>query len=219
MDKIVMKAQRRDPSRKQAKVLRRDGQLLGVIYGRNVESTPIMMDMREASQLLKSVSSSSLLTIEVDGQEYTTLIRERQRDFIRGDYMHVDFLAVSLTERVAAMVNLHFEGEAPAIESVGGLLITGIDQVEVESLPQDLPESIVVDLSVLENIGDGIFVRDLQLAGDIEILSEPEEMIAIISAPALEEEEEEEEELDEVEGGEPEVIEKGKKDEDEEDED
>jgi large subunit ribosomal protein L25 len=180
-----------------------------------------MMDMREASQLLRTVSSSSLLTIDVDGKEYTTLIRERQRDFIRGDYIHVDFLAVSLTEKVAAMVNLHFEGEAPAVESVGGLLIIGIDQVEVESLPQDLPESIVVDLSILENIGDGIFVRDLELAGDIEILSEPEEMIAVISAPALEEEEEEVEgeELLEGEGGEPEVIEKGKKDEDEEDED
>jgi large subunit ribosomal protein L25 len=130
----------------------------------------------------------------------------------------MDFLAVSLKEKVRTLVNVFVEGVAPAIQAMGAVIVTGADQIEVEALPQELPESFVVDVSVLESIGDGIYVRDLVMPEGVECLSEPEEMLVVATAPVLEEEEEEEVEEEELdEDVEPEVIEKGKKEEEQED--
>lgn len=209
MDNVVLKASRREVFGKNVKNLRREGKLPAVLYGKGIESVPILLDLKDASKVLRGISSSSLLTVDVDGEQHPTLVRERQRDFIKGDLLHVDFQVVSLTETVRAAVNVILEGEAPAVKNFGGLLVTGLDQVEVESLPQELPERVLVDVSALENIGDSLYVRDLVLPPDVEMLSDLDELVVVVTAPAMVEEEEVEEEavLDEAE---PEVIEKGK---------
>ncbi|MDH3943488.1 MAG: 50S ribosomal protein L25 [Anaerolineae bacterium] len=197
MDKVVIPANKRGIKGKKVKLLRAEGKLPGVIYGSKMEPLPISLDLKEATKTLRATSSSSLLYIDVDGEEYTTLVRERQRDFIRGTYLHIDFLAVSLTEKVRAMVNISIEGDAPALETYDSLLTTGVDQLDVESLPQDLPEKISVDVSGLEEIGDGIYVRDLEIPDNIDVFTDGEELVVVISAVVLIEEEVEEEELDE----------------------
>lgn len=191
MDKIVLNAERREVIGKKVKLLRIEGKLPGVIYGKSTESIPIILDLKEATKILKATSSSSLLTINIDGEEFSTLVRERQRDFIRGNYLHVDFLSVSLTEKVRAKVNIVAEGEAPALNDIETLLTSGLDQIEVESLPQDLPEKFTVDLSSLEEVGDGIYVRDLEIPPNVELLADPDEMIVVITLQIIVEEEEE----------------------------
>lgn len=191
MDKIVLNAERREVIGKKVKLLRNEGKLPGIIYGKSTESIPIILDLKEATKILKATSSSSLLTINIDGEEFSTLVRERQRDFIRGNYLHVDFLSVSLTEKVRAKVNIVAEGEAPALNDIETLLTSGLDQIEVESLPQDLPEKFTVDLSSLEEVGDGIYVRDLEIPPNVELLADPDEMIVVITLQIIVEEEEE----------------------------
>ena len=191
MDKIVINAERRNVLGKKVKLLRNKGKLPGVIYGKSTEAIPILLNLKEATKILQATSSSSLLTIEVDGKEYSTLVRERQRDFIRGNYLHVDFLAVSLTEKVRAKVTIVTEGEAPALNNFESLLTSGLDQIEVESLPQDLPEKFVVDLNSLEEIGDGVYVRDLEIPPNVELLEDLDEMIRVITLQIIVEEEEE----------------------------
>ena len=191
MDKIVLNAERREVIGKKVKLLRNEGKLPGIIYGKSTESIPIILDLKEATKILKATSSSSLLTINIDGEEFSTLVRERQRDFIRGNYLHVDFLSVSLTEKVRAKVNIVVEGEAPALINIETLLTSGLDQIEVESLPQDLPEKFTVDLSSLEEVGDGIYVRDLEIPPNVELLADPDEMIVVITLQIIVEEEEE----------------------------
>jgi len=191
MDKVVLNAEHRVVRGKKVKLLRNEGKLPGIIYGKSTESIPIMLNLKEATKILKATSSSSLLTIEIDGEEYSTLVRERQRDFIRGNFLHVDFLAVSLTEKVRARVNIVTEGEAPALINFEALLTSGLDQIEVESLPQDLPEKFTIDLSALEEIGDGVYVRDLEIPPNVELLVDPDEMIVVISLQIIVEEEEE----------------------------
>ena len=191
MDKIVLNAERREVIGKKVKLLRNEGKLPGIIYGKSTESIPIILDLKEATKILKATSSSSLLTINIDGEEFSTLVRERQRDFIRGNYLHVDFLSVSLTEKVRAKVNIVAEGEAPALNDIETLLTSGLDQIEVESLPQDLPEKFTVDLSSLEKVGDGIYVRDLEIPPNVELLADPDEMIVVITLQIIVEEEEE----------------------------
>lgn len=207
MEERVLSAEVRTVIGKQVKALRRQGSLPAVIYGHNLEPVPITLDAKEASRFLAGTTSSQLLTINVGGVIHSTLVREKQRHPVRGNLIHVDFLAVSMTEKLRAMVIIDTDGEAPAVRDFDGYIVSGVEEIEVECLPQDLPERIVVDLSSLGAIGDAIFVRDLQLPAAVEILTDPNEMIVLVTAPSVEVEEEE------LVSAEPEVIEKGKKEE------
>ena len=84
MDKVVLKATKRDVTGKQVNALRRSGKLPAVIYGRHTEPISIALDMHTASMVLAKVGSSRLLTVDVDGKEYPALVRERQRDYLKG---------------------------------------------------------------------------------------------------------------------------------------
>ncbi|HMA08815.1 MAG TPA: 50S ribosomal protein L25, partial [Ramlibacter sp.] len=110
MDKVVLKATKRDVLGKQVKALRRSGKLPAVIYGRRTEPVNIALDAHDAGRLLAKVGSSSLISIELDGKEYPALVRERQRDYIKDRLLHVDFLAVSLTEKLRAEVRIELTG-------------------------------------------------------------------------------------------------------------
>jgi large subunit ribosomal protein L25 len=170
--------------------------------------------MREATRVLGSTGSSTLVTLNLGGKEHNVLVRERQRDVMTREYLHVDFQAISMTETVRTSVAIELnEEDAPAVKVYGAIINTGLDMLEIECLPQDLLDRIVVDLSGLKNIGDHILVRDLKLPEGIEVLDDPESLIAVASAPMAEEVEEVEEEVEE--GAEPEVIEKGKGEEEE----
>jgi large subunit ribosomal protein L25 len=114
-----------------------------------------------------------------------------------------------------AHVYLEIIGTAPAIKDFSGILVTGGDEVEVECLPQDLPERIQVDISGLTNIGDGIYIRNLAIPEGVRVLDDPDTMVALVTAQAAAEEEVAPV-VEEVSAEEPEVIEHGKKEEEEE---
>jgi len=219
MEEVVLKANTRTVIRKRIKALRREGLLPAVVYGRGIESIAISMDAHKTNRTLAGVSSSQLITVDVDGGEHKVLVKEKQRDPVTGIVLHIDFLEVSMTEKLRTAVGIELVGEAPAINELGGVLQTGLEELMVECFPGDLPERISIDISGLVEIGDALYVRDVEAVDKVEILTEDEEMLVLINAPAaIEEEEEEEEEILEDEDAEPEVIERGKKEEDEEEE-
>lgn len=184
MDQIKLEATKRNRIGKQVKQVRREGKLPAILYGKTVKQPiPITLDGLETAKVLRHASSSSLIVINVDGEEHTTLVRDFQVDPLRGDLQHVDFLVVSLTETVRANVSISLDGEAPVVESEGGLLVTAAENVEVESLPQDLPQRLHLDVSVLENFGDALYVRDLVVPANVTILSDPDELLVVATAP------------------------------------
>ena len=209
MEQTVLKAIKRDVLGKQVKAYRREGRLPAIVYGRGIDPIPVTLDYREAIHILPTLTSSQLVVVEVDGNQHMALVREKQRHPVSGALLHVDFQRVSMTERLRAYVMLELVGEAPAVKNLNGVLVSGQESVEVECLPSDLPEKITVDLSGLENIGDSIHIRDLTLPPEIEILSDPGDMIVIVTYQAVEEAVEEEV----VSVEEPAVIERGKKEE------
>jgi large subunit ribosomal protein L25 len=214
MEKIVLKATRRTITGKKVGAMRREGKLPGVMYGHNVEPLPITLDLREASRILAGVTSSRILTLDVDGEEFSTLVREKQRDTIKSRFIHIDFQAVSLTEKISAMVGISIVGSSPAVKLYNGMVEVELNEVEVECLPQYLPEKIVVDISNLVKIGDNVHVKDLKLAEEVKILEDPDQIIIAITSMGVEEEVEEV--VAEVAtSAEPEVIERGKKEEEE----
>jgi large subunit ribosomal protein L25 len=217
MEKVVLKATPRTATGRQVRALRRSGMLPAVIYGHNVEPISISLEGRDAGRVLGRLSSSSLITIDLEGKEYPTLVREKQQNYIKRTIIHVDFMVVSLTEKIHANVGILLTGNSPAVKDFNAMLINGLSELEVEAFPQDLPESILVDISTLVKIGDGIHVRDIVLSDKVQILNTPDEMIILATAPAKEEVEEvvtpEEAVVEET--TEPEIIEKGKKEEEE----
>ncbi len=213
MSKILLNAVPRTIIGKQVNQLRREGKLPAIIYGHKVDPKPITLDLREATKVLSTTTSSSLITVVLEGKEYPSLVREKQINFILGTLKHIDFLTVSLTEKIRASVSVVFEGEASVVKEFNAILSTGLSQIEIEAYPQDLPETFIVDVSVLKQLGDSILVKDLAVPQNVEVLSDPEEMILFASSQKSDVEAEE---LEEGLGGagEPEVIEKGKKEED-----
>jgi len=189
MEKVVLKATKRDVVGKQVRAMRRAGQLPAVIYGRHNEPIIITLDAHTAALTLGKLTSSSLVTIDVDGTEYASLVREKQRDYIKNRLLHVDFLAVSLDEKLRATVSIHFIGLSLAVKDYSAVLIHNLEELEVEALPGDLPERIDVDISVLSRIGDGIRVRDVIVPDTIRVLDNPDTMVVVATAPKVEEEE------------------------------
>src|SRR5512134_74231 len=188
MEKVVLKAERRDVIGKQVKAMRRAGKLPAVIYGRHTEPNNVSLDAHNASLVLGRLTSSSLVTIAVDGQEYPALVREKQRDYIKNRLLHVDFLAVSLTENIRATVSVNFVGVSMAVKDFNAVLVTNLQSLEVECLPTDLPERIDVDISVLARPGDGIRVKDVKVSDKVRLLDDPETMVAVATFAKVEEE-------------------------------
>ncbi|MDD5468287.1 MAG: 50S ribosomal protein L25 [Anaerolineales bacterium] len=211
MEEVVIEAQKREITGKQVRALRRENKLPAVIYGHRLSPIVISLNARDASRILSGMTSSQLITVQVEGDSHVTLVREKQRHPVTGHLLHVDFLAVSMTEKLKVNVPIEFRGEAPAVKDFGGILVPGVEGLEIESLPQDLPERLVIDVSVLKQIGDALHVRDIPVSDKIQVLTAMDEVVAIVTAPAAEEEVAPAVEV--VAGEEPEVIEKGKKEE------
>lgn len=217
-EQIVIEAEKRAVIGKQVKALRRAGKMPAVVYGKHTAPISIMMDAREANRILARVGSSHLLTVKVGkDEEHTVLVRDRQRDFIRGGLIHVDFLAVSMTETLRTAVRLELFGTSPAVTDFGAILVTGVSDVEIECLPKDLPDVIRVDVSGLDKIGSSIQVQHLTIPPNVTLLSNVHEMVVQVISPMGEEVAEVAAE-EAVAALEPEVLEKGKKEEGEEEE-
>ncbi|MHB0988157.1 MAG: 50S ribosomal protein L25 [Bellilinea sp.] len=212
MEKVLIEATRRTVTGKQVGALRRSGKLPGVMYGHNFEPVAIEMDFRSASRILKKASQSQIVTIVLDGKELATLVRERQMDYIRNEFLHVDFQVVSLTEKIRTKVSIELVGVSPAVKDFNGVVVHEMTEIEVEGLPQDLPEKYSLDISGLTSLGQSILVSALKVSDKIEILHDLNDVVVVITGGAGEEVEEV------VEGVvEPEVIERGKKEEEVED--
>lgn len=196
-EKVELKAQRRTVLGRQVKQLRREGWVPGVMYGHDFDSVSLQFEEHSLGRLLSHVSGSQLVSIKVAGQKdpEMALVRDIQRDVIKGTILHVDLYRVQMTERLTAEIPLMIVGESPVIRQHEGILLQGISAIEVECLPGDLVDEIAVDLSDLEEIGEGVYVRDLAIPSGIEVLTDTDEMIVRIVP--LEEEEVIEEMLEE----------------------
>lgn len=214
MEKMLINAEKRTVFGKKVGALRRQGLVPGVIYGHHAEPLSIQVNARELARFLTKITSSSIVSVSVDGKAHPALVRELQRNYIRNEVIHIDFQEVSLKEKIRTRIMITLSGVAPAVKNFGGIVLHEREWVEVEALPTDLPERITVDISGLENIGDAIRVSSLNLPDSITIHAEPEDVIVSISGVSASAEVEEEEETA-VDEAEPEVVEKGKKTEEE----
>jgi len=188
------------------KQLRQTGIVPLVLYGKKKQSQSLQTDSQSFSKLLHEHGTTSLLTLEgADAANVKVLIREPQFDPVTHQILHADLYAVDLTEKITATVPLVFEGEAPAVEQLGGTLIESKAEVEVECLPQDIPHELVIDISKLATFEDVLHISDITAPAGVIVLDDAEEAIASVAEPRSEEElaaldEAVEEDVDTVEG-------------------
>ncbi len=207
VNNFVVKAEPRTLIGKQVKAQRRVGKLPIVLYGRHLNPTMAWMDLHSANMSMDHLPHSALVTIELSGEKHLALVREKQRNFLTGGLLHVDFLVVSATETLRTKVTIDVKGLSPAVKNFNGILVTNLDELEVEALPANLPEKIVVDVSGLATIGSSIHVKDLVLPEGVKALDDENEIVVVVTAPEAEEKD------PAAAAAEPSIVEKKKKEE------
>ena len=221
MEQLELAAEKRVVKGKQVKQLRNADVIPGVVYGHEIGSIAIQIPEKQLRMVLTIAGTNRLIALNIQGEKDPTLVlaREVQRDSLRGDFLHVDFQAVVMTEKIGTSVRLNFINQSPAVVDGSGMLLSNLDTIDVECLPTDLISAIDVDLSPLVAVDDIIYVKDLIVPSTTTVLSNPDEMVVRIShlIEIVEEEEEKEviEEEEAPETGEVEVIRKGKAEEEE----
>lgn len=168
--------------------LRRRGLLPAVLYGKNLKALNLTLSERDFEHLFKQAGRSTILGLRVNGGLHAVLIKDVALDPRSERPLHVDFYQVKMDEKIRTAVPLHLEGVAPAVRNLGGILVVNKNEVEVECLPKDLPHAIVADLNQLETLEAALHVRDLIAPGRVKILDPGEEVVAVVTAPAVEEE-------------------------------
>jgi large subunit ribosomal protein L25 len=181
--------------------LRRQGLVPGIVYGGpDGECTPFKVDTRVLRQVL--VDGSALIDLKVDGGRVRpVIVKDQQLDPVRDQLLHIDLLEVRLDEKIQAPVVVHVEGveESPGVKE-GGVLEQVTHQLNIEALPTDIPEAIVVDVSGME-IAATMHLSEVEAPRGVTFLDDPEEtIIATIVVPTEVEEPEEIEEETELVG-------------------
>lgn len=180
MDRLKLKAEERKVLGRKIKKLRREGTLPGNLFGKKIKSVSLQLPMIDFEKVYKEAGETGLIDLEVGGSVHPVLIHHLQISPVTGVYLHADFHEVSLTEKTTAKVPVVITGEAPAIVQGLGVLINPISEIEVEALPQDLPESIIVDISKLEAVDQGITIADLKLDSKVTVKADPAEIVVKI---------------------------------------
>ena len=171
-----------------ARKLRAAGRIPAVVYGKGSESQAISVDPKLLQRLLQSSGAgmNTLIDLTVDGTTRTVLVKELQRDPVRGRPLHTDFYLVELDKTVEVSVPIHLVGKAQGVE-LGGILDHPLRELELECLPRAIPESVDVDVSALD-VGDSIHVRDLELPDGVTVRTDANLAVASVIAPAVVEE-------------------------------
>jgi large subunit ribosomal protein L25 len=173
-------------------VLRKAGQTPVIVYGGDLEGpVKLALPAREFAKLRLEAGTSSIIDVKAGEEQFQILIKDIQTDPISGDVVHADLLQIDRNKKIRAEVPLSFENEAPAVKTYGAILTHSKDTLEIEALPFDLPHSIEVDQTSLAEIDDVITVADIKVPAGVEVLDEPETILAVVQAPREEEPEEE----------------------------
>jgi large subunit ribosomal protein L25 len=215
MERMSINVEKREEVGKgAARSLRRKNMIPAVLY-RAGDSLPVQFSKKDLSRFINTTAGEQIMVnLQFgDGSSRFALMKDYQTDPANGELLHADFFEVSLTEEVEVTVHVTLVGEPIGVRRDGGILQYLLREIEVECLPDKIPGHIEVDISNLE-IGQSIRVGDLRPGEGIKVLNDPDEVIINIVAPAVEEAAPVEVAAPEIK--EPEIIKKGKKEEEEE---
>jgi len=178
------------------KTVRSNGMVPAVVYGARVENTLISVPSILFTKILKVAGESSTIVLEIAGDKETdkptkvdVLIHDLQVDPLKGFPVHVDFLAIDMNKAIEVSIPLEFVGLAKAEKDGLGALVKALHEIEIEALPKDLPHSITVDVTGLATLEDQIHAKDLILPKGVTLITDGDEVVALVTAAKEEVEE------------------------------
>jgi large subunit ribosomal protein L25 len=179
MSKVILQAKNREKmGSAESRRIRKSGRIPAVIYGRSGKAVSIDLDSVEFVQGTKGISESTIVKVDVSGKTYDAFVKGTQRNIIDGKILHIDFYEVESGVALRAKVSVHLHGNPIGVRA-GGMLENPVHEVEVECLPKDLPERLDVDISGLK-ANQSLHVRDIPLAGGVKLLSNPDQVVALV---------------------------------------
>ncbi len=188
MEMLSLAATGRDNATK-AKVLRRNGRVPGVVYGYKTENASIECDEAAVTRAYTKAGENTLVELEIGSKKVPVLFHGVQFHPVTDKVVHVDFLAVDLTKELEAEVPVHHDGESLAVKDLAGILVTPLDHVLVRCLPTALPKEFRIDISALTELHSTITVASLKAPAGVTILTNPEEVLALVQEKRVEVEE------------------------------
>ena len=197
MKSIVLETTERNASlgRGALNKLRKQGVLPGIIYGTKIGNASVLMAKKDLLNVLSSHGLNAIITLNIKGQTIQAMIKEIQRHPVTGHYWHIDFGEISMHKKIRTEIQVHFEGEPEGVKD-GGIVQHNDTAVEIECLPHDIPERVILDITSLK-IGDKLTVANIVVSENVQILSEPEKVLVTVVPPIMAEEDEEEQEANE----------------------
>ncbi|MDR2786413.1 MAG: 50S ribosomal protein L25 [Treponema sp.] len=186
MSQVVFEARKRvGAGSSDARRVRRAGRIPAVIYGRSGNALTIDLNALEFSTGVKGISGSTIVKVNVDGKAVDAFVKDTQRNILNGQVLHVDFYEVETDKLLRARVPVHITGSPAGVRN-GGIFESPLHDIEVESLPRNLPERINVDVSSLD-VNQSIHVRDLVLGDGVRLISGGDQVVALVKFAKAEE--------------------------------
>ncbi len=182
MKKHSLTADVRDVVGRKVKKLRALGKIPATIYGKNIKSVSVAVGADAFDKVYTEAGETGLVELVVGKDLRPVLVHTLQKDPVTNHVLHIEFHQVDLKEKVHAKVPLELNGDAPAVVGKAGVLLTLIDEVEVEALPTDLPEKLTVDVSKLTDVGQEVKVGELKVPSGVTILTDKDQSVVRVSA-------------------------------------
>jgi large subunit ribosomal protein L25 len=191
MGKLIIKAEKRNITGRKVKKLRQQALVPANVFGKKVKSQSIQIKLADFEKTYKETGETGLLELHIGNEKKPALIHNVQADPVTDAVLHIDFLQVNLKEKVVAEIPIELTGESPAEKQGLGTVVQYMDEVEVEALPTDLPEKFEIDASILLEVDQTVYLKDLKYdKTKVEIKEDVEKIIAKLE-PLREEKEEE----------------------------
>lgn len=187
VEKVVLQIESRKEKvgKNQARRLRRLGMIPGVLY-QGKDSIPVQVNTKDFNNIIRKYGQNGIFQLTFEGKQFQSLIKEMQRDPVNQKILHFDLQPISVKEKIQIHVPIQLKGQG-LIESKGGVIQRQLNDIEIETFPSQIPQSIEIDVSKLE-IGDSLQISDIEVGNGVKILSNPEETILSISKPVAQDE-------------------------------
>ena len=188
MEKIELTAHKRDLRGKKVRFLRRQGITPVNLYGQGIKSNALQIETPALKKALAQAGRTSLISLKIGSAKHQNMaiVRDIQRDPVKGELVHVDFYQVRMDQKLKLGVPLVLVGKAPAVKEQGGILVHELSTLAVECLPDNMPHSIELDISGLVELDQALHVKDLRIPEGVTVLTEPEKVVAKIARARIE---------------------------------
>ncbi|MDE2144773.1 MAG: 50S ribosomal protein L25 [Patescibacteria group bacterium] len=184
---MELKAEKRELFGKKTGALRRSGFVPAELYGHGIKNVHLSVALKDFQAVYKTAGGNTVVNLSFETKPRPVMIHDVHMDYVNNAVLSVDFHEVKMDEKITAGVPLKFVNESPAVKDLKGVLIKAMDEIEVEAFPQNMPSEIIVDLAVLKNLGDSVYIKDLSVSADYKYAVDPNTVVVTASEPEEEE--------------------------------